>query len=248
MKNILITGASSGLGLFLAKYLNDIDHSVVCIGKDKAKIKKLKSYLKEKNKKNCLSIDLNIKTNLKKLFNFLKKKKFDAIIHCLGGGFGKHDPLIKKEDLEYLFNLNVGIGTAINKEVIEKKLFNDNLKLIHIGSVASLESTASVGYSVVKSSLIAYTKILSKYLIKKNIFVHCVLPGAFEYENNSFDRLKDRNKKAYKKFIKDKLPRKKIAQPENMLGLFKLLLSNDGNMLTGSSITIDFSESNSFRL
>ena len=248
MKNILITGASSGLGLFLTKYFNHINYEVTAIGKDKSKVKKLKSQLLNKNKKNCLSIDLNNKKNLIKLFKFIKGKKFNAVIHCLGGGFGKHDPLINKKDLEYLFNLNVGISLALNKEIVEKKLYKNNLKLIHIGSVAGLESIASVGYSIVKASLISYTKSLSKHLINKDIFVHCVLPGAFEYENNSFERLKIKNKKIYKDFIKNKLPRKKIANAENMIGLFKLLISDEGNMLTGSSITIDFSESNSFRL
>tara|TARA_B100001971_G_C18089284_1_gene482589 strand:- start:115 stop:861 length:747 start_codon:yes stop_codon:yes gene_type:complete len=248
MKNILITGASSGLGLFLTKYFNNADYEITAIGKNKSKIKKLKSYLQNKNKKNCLSMDLNNQKNLYKLFKYLKGKKYNAVIHCLGGGFGKHDPLINKKDLDYLFNLNVGIAVAINKEIIEKKLYKSNLKLVHIGSVAGLESTGSVGYSMVKASLISYTKTLSKHLINKNIFVHCVLPGAFVYENNSFERLKIKNRKVYNNFIIKKLPRKKIAQAENMIGLFKLLISEEGNMLTGSAITIDFTESNSFRL
>ena len=48
---------------------------------------------------------------------------------------------------------------------------------------------------MVKASLIAYTKALSKFLIKKNIFIHCILFGAFEYELNSFERLKKEIKK-----------------------------------------------------
>ena len=101
---------------------------------------------------------------------------------------------------------------------------------------------------MVKASLIAYTKTLSKSLIKKNIFVHCILLGAFEYENNAFQRLKIRNKKVYNKFIKQKLPRSKIANGEQFLGLFDYLVSENGNPLAGSSIVADFSETNSFRL
>ena len=39
-----------------------------------------------------------------------------------------------------------------------------------------------------------------------------------------------------------------MATPDNMIGLFKLLTSDDGNMLTGSAINIDFAESSSFRI
>ena len=114
--------------------------------------------------------------------------------------------------------------------------------------MASVEATASVGYSMVKASLIAYTKTLAKFLIKKNIFVHCVLLGAFEYENNAFERLKKKNKKIYNQFIKHRLPGGKIANGESFLGLFDFLISSNGDPLTGSSTVADFSETNSFRI
>ena len=75
-----------------------------------------------------------------------------------------------------------------------------------------------------------------------------MLLGAFEYENNSFERLKQRNKKIYNDFIKKNLPRKVIAKGESFLGLFDFMISNDSNSLAGSSIVADFSETNSFRI
>ena len=248
MKNILVTGASSGLGLYLSKYANKNGYDLVTVGKDKNKVLKLKSQLNDENKKKCHTLDLNNKKNFKSLLSCLKKEKFDVIIHCMGGGFGKHNSLISQKDLNELFNINVSLAVEINKEIIEKKCFKKNLKIIHISSIAGIESTASVGYSMVKASLIAYVKTLSKRLIKNNIYVHCILPGAFEYENNAFERLKLRDKNIYNKFIKDKLPKQKISTVKNFLGLFKLLISNEGNILSGSAITADYSETNSFRI
>ena len=248
MKNILITGATSGMGLFIAKYMDQANLNLFTVGKDSKKVKNLKKILTRKNKKNCYQFNLKDKNNFKRFCKKITKQKFDVVFHCMGGGFGKHDELIKQKDLEELFNLNVGIAVEINREIIDKNNYNRNLKIVHISSVAGIESTASVGYSMVKAALIAYSKTLSKKMIKRNIYVHCVLPGAFEYENNSFERLKLKNKKAYNKFIREKLPLKKIAKAENFLGLFKLLLSEEGNILSGSAITADFSESNSFRI
>ena len=49
------------------------------------------------------------------------------------------------------------------------------------------------------------------------------------------------------KFIKQKLPRNKIANGEQFLGLFDFIVSDKGNPLAGSSVVADFSETNSFR-
>ena len=249
MKTVLITGATSGLGLMLSRHYDSLGYNLVTVGRDQKKIASLRKEISKKNQNNSFAIDFNSINKYKKFLNIIKnnKKKIDIIIHCLGGGFGLHNPIIDYEDLNFLFHLNVSTAVGINKVILENKKYNKNLKIIHIGSVASIESTASVGYSMVKASLIAYTKTLSKSLIKKNIFVHCILLGAFEYENNAFQRLKSRNKKVYSKFIKQKLPRGKIANGEQFLGLFDYVISENGNPLAGSSIVADFSETNSFR-
>ena len=64
----------------------------------------------------------------------------------------------------------------------------------------------------------------------------------------SLRRLTKHTAKSQKKFIKQKLPRNKIAHGEQFLGLFDFIVSDRGNPLAGSSIVADFSESNSFRL
>lgn len=250
MKTILITGATSGLGLLLSRYYDSKGFNLLATGRDKKKLILLKKELSTKNKNNCFSFDFKEKKNYEKFLKVIYKqsKKIDVIIHCLGGGFGLHSPNIGQDELNFLFNINVSSAVGINKLVLDKKKYNKDLRIIHIGSVASVEATASVGYSMVKASLIAYTKTLAKFLIKKNIFVHCVLLGAFEYENNAFERLKKKNKKIYNQFIKHRLPGGKIANGESFLGLFDFLISSNGDPLTGSSTVADFSETNSFRI
>ena len=250
MKTVLITGATSGLGLMLSRHYDSIGYDLITVGRDPKKVISLKKEISKKNQKNCFNLDFESKINYEKFLKIIKKKekKVDIIIHCLGGGFGLHNPIISYNDLNFLFHLNVSTAVGLNKIILDNKKYNKNLKIIHIGSVASIESTASVGYSMVKASLTAYTKILSKSLIKKNIFVHCVLLGAFQYENNAFERLKMNNKRIYKKYIKQKLPRNKITNGEEFLGLFDYLVSKNSNPLAGSSIVADFSETNSFRL
>ena len=103
--------------------------------------------------------------------------------------------------------------TKIYKELsktLKNYLTKDKSFILHIGSTASVEAIGSVGYNTVKTSLVAYVKSLAINLIKDNIFVTGLLPGAFEAKDNSFARLKKKNLKAYKNFINKRLPRKKV--------------------------------------
>ena len=56
------------------------------------------------------------------------------------------------------------------------------------------------------------------------------------------------NKKAYLDFENNKLPRKKVAKASEMMPLINLLTSKEGEMLAGSSITIDACETKSYNL
>lgn len=249
VKKILITGASSGLGRDLCKHLSKKGEVLICIGQTGKKINLLKKELKSK-KHLFFSGDLTNQKIQKKLINFLRNEKnIQSTIHCMGGGLGLKKDLLPQKDFIKLLMVNLICQSEVNNFVI-KNMIKNKIKgnIIHISSVAGLESIASIGYSVVKTALIAYSKTLSKKFLNRGIFVKTILPGAFETKDNSFGRLKKKNLKAYKIFKNKKLIRKKYASSDELIPLIDFMLSNKSNIVSGSDIVADFSESNSFRL
>ena len=101
MKTLLITGATSGLGLMLSRYYDSMGFNLITVGRDKNKLQLLKKDIAKKNQKNCYAFDLMVKNNYKKFLKIIKKQKIDAVIHCIGGGFGLHNPVISQEDLNF---------------------------------------------------------------------------------------------------------------------------------------------------
>ena len=96
MKTVLITGATSGLGLMLSRHYDSMGYNLITVGKDQKKVILLKKEIFKKNQKNCFALDFKSKINYEKFLKIIKKnkKKVDIIIHCLGGGFGLHNPII----------------------------------------------------------------------------------------------------------------------------------------------------------
>ena len=112
MKTVLITGATSGLGLMLSRYYDSLGHNLITVGRNQNKLNSLKKEISKKNQKNSYALDFKSKINYEKFLQILKKneKKIDIIIHCLGGGFGFHNPIISYEDLNFLFQYEVSLN------------------------------------------------------------------------------------------------------------------------------------------
>ena len=247
-RNVLITGASSGLGKALSIHLDQKVKSLICSGKNYKKIQSLKNILK--NKKNVyFHGDISKKEKLNKFLNFLNKiNKIDTVIHCMGGGLGLKANLLRKEDFIKLLMVNLICQSEINNLLIKKMIKNKTTgNILHVSSVAALESAASIGYSCAKAALIVYSKKLAKEFVKNNIFIKTIILGAFETSDNSFARLKKRNIKAYRNYKNLRLPRKKYAGEQEIIPIVKFLISQDSQMLSGSDIVTDFSQSNTFR-
>tara|TARA_Y100001970_G_scaffold289878_1_gene421598 strand:- start:263 stop:1030 length:768 start_codon:yes stop_codon:yes gene_type:complete len=244
-KNVLITGASKGLGLTCAENFYKLGSNIFLSGREEKNLKKLKN--KNKKKINYFLGDLTTERNLNKFIGEIKKKfkRIDIIIHCMGGGLGLKDPLLKKNEFLKLHQVNLGVASELNR-MLFATMNKKSSFILHVGSTASVEAIGSVGYNTVKSSVVAYVKSLATYLIKKNIYVTGILPGAFIGKENSFQRLKKNNSKAYKEFIEKKLPRRKIGTSQELMPLIFLLCSTNGSMLAGSSISIDACETKAY--
>ena len=247
IKKILITGASSGLGRELSIYFSEKKINLVCIGKNRNKVLSLKKKINTKDNK-FFAYDLNKERNLNLLLKKIGNiKNIDAIIHCMGGGLGIHEDLISKKNFLKLFNLNLFIQSEINNFFIKKKLSTkEKLKIIHISSVASIENTASVGYSVAKSALNIYSKILSKKLAHNKIQIKNLILGGFETKDNSFARLKKKNILAYKKFINSRMPLRRLSKTEEIIPIVEFILEARSEIISGDLI-IDNFEADTFR-
>lgn len=171
---------------------------------------------------------------------------FDIIIHVAGGGYGFRDPLLTWEQFDKLLKINVSCAVEINKMVIPEMIKNDYGRVIHIGSIAGQEATGSVGYNTVKAALSGYVRSLGRELAGSGVVVTGILPGAFYAPGNSWERLEENKPDVVEKFIKDQLPRGRIAEAEEIVPLILFLAGNSASMMSGSCVPIDAGEGKAY--
>lgn len=248
-KNIIITGASSGLGALLSKELSKSGHKLTLISRNEKKLINVIKLCHNKNIHNFASVDFqdfdNLNKNLKIIFS--KIKKIDTVIHVAGGGLGIKNHLPKREDYIKVFNLNLFSIFEINRLVIPMLIKRKSGTIIHVGSIASNEAVGSISYNVAKSSLSSYVRSLSKYIAKHNICVTGIAPGAFIYKDNAMGRLKKHNSKAFKDFINKRIPLNRMPNALELIPIIKMLCEENNMMLTGNMISCDAGEGNFYK-
>jgi 3-oxoacyl-[acyl-carrier protein] reductase len=247
-KNILITGASKGLGYVCAKAFEKQGARLVLAARSVDRLEQLKNSFSYPSRHLVLASDLVDQENIKNLVSkgLEHTGGFDIVLHVLGGGYGFRDPLATWDQLETLYKINIGVAAEINRLVAPGMISKRSGRLVHVGSIASQEATGSVGYNTVKSALAAYVRSLGRELAEFGIIVNGALPGAFYAPGNSWRRLELDKPEVVKEFIAKNLPRKKIADADEILPLIFFLAGEAASMMSGCCVPIDAGEGKSY--
>jgi short-subunit dehydrogenase len=248
-KNILITGASYGMGAMVAKELSKDNCNLILVSRSKIKLEGIVNECKYKKNHRIIISDFQSKESIINMTNLVKKnyKKLDIIMHIAGGGMGIKHHLPKNDEYLKVFNLNLFAIFDINRELVSLMNKAKGGTLFHVGSIVANEAIGSVSYNVSKAALAAYVRSLSKNLSNKNICVTGINPGAFEYDSNAMARLKKNNYMAYKDFIKNRLPAKKMPKAKDMMELIRILISGNNMIFAGNMISCDSGEGNFYK-
>ncbi|MAV82852.1 MAG: hypothetical protein CMI90_05265 [Pelagibacteraceae bacterium] len=247
-KNILITGASYGLGALIAKELSKEGANLFLTARSESKLKLLtKNFKKKKNFYHI--VDFQSLDSILKMTKKVKSvfKNIDVIMHIAGGGLGvsEYDP--KHEDYMKVFNLNLFSIFEINRELLPLLKKKRRGTIFHVGSIASNEAVGSLSYNVSKAALSAYVRTLSKNVATYNICVNGINPGGFIYKGNAMDRLKKRNSKIYNNFINNRIPINRMPKAKELLPIIKMCIGENNIILTGNMLSCDSGEGNFYK-
>lgn len=236
MKNIVITGASGGIGNEIAKKFAKGQNNIILIyNKHKSSVVNLK-----KNLKNCnliaIQCDLTNTEQINKMVEKIIKqyKKIDCLINC--AGISKFQQIQDTTDIDYyeVFDNNfksiLMLTAAVSRHMISEK----NGKIVNISSIwgsvgASMESL----YSASKGAVNNLTLSLAKELGPSNINVNAICPGLIDTKMNN--NLSDSTINE----IVENTPIGRIGKPDDIASLTEFLCSDKASFITGQIITVD---------
>ena len=233
-KNIIVTGASGGIGNSIVKKLCESGANILASGTKLEKLEKLKS--ENKNIK-ILKFDIS---EIEKVDQFIEdaSSELGGNLDCLINNAGiTQDNLAIRMSLEEwkkVIDINLTSTFLMSKSAIKKMLKNKSGKIINITSVVG--HTGNLGqanYTASKAGIIAMSKSLAIEYAKKNINVNCISPGFIK------TAMTDKIDEKFKEIIISKIPSARLGEPEDIANAVLFLASDQSNYINGETLHVN---------
>mgnify|MGYP004704876859 CR=1 FL=1 len=226
--NILVTGASKGIGRVIAEELKPYGNVYVTARNEES--------LKEFNGSGYFVCDLSNEEELIKLGDYVAEKEIDILVNNAGAYFYNGIEETELYKINHSLAVNLKAPIYLMHRTVPHMKQNKFGRIINIGSISGVmgEANASI-YSATKAGLIGLSKATGLELAEYGITVNTINPGWVETElgKNSIEESEFSEEE-----ILSCIPQKRFVTPQEIAGLVKYLISDEAKGITGQSINL----------
>ena len=232
-KNILITGATGGIGNSLVEKFYNYGSSIVATGTNEEKLNNLK-----KKYPNILIEKFKLEQH-DKIENFIetitkKLDGLDVLVNNAGITLDNLSIRLTEDHWKKVLDINLTSTFLMCKYAIKKMLKNKYGKIINITSIVG--HTGNLGqanYAASKAGIIGFSKSLAIEYAKKNININCVSPGFIKTE------MTDKINEEFKKILISKIPSGYLGTGEDISNCVAFLASDMSRYINGETIHVN---------
>ena len=232
-KNIVITGASGGIGKALVKKFVSLGGNVLGSGRKSEKLDKIKKqYPNIKVKKFDISEHSRIEEFIDDVS--LELGGLDILINNAGTSVDNLSLRMKEGEWKKVIDVNLTSTFLLSKYAIKKMLKNKFGRIVNITSVVG--HTGNLGqsnYAASKAGVIGVSKSVAIEYAKKNITVNCVSPGFIisDMTMNIAEKVK--------LYLTSRIPMGKLGTGEDVSNCVAFLSSDQASYVTGETIHVN---------
>ena len=233
-KNIIVTGASGGIGNSIVKKLYEVGANVLASG---TRIEKLEELKKNYNNIKILNFDIALSDKIEEFIDNATDTlggNLDCLIN--NAGITKDNLAIRMniDEWKKVIDINLTSTFLMSKFAIKKMLKNKSGKIVNITSVVG--HTGNIGqanYAASKAGIVAMSKSLAIEYAKKNININCISPGFIKTAMT--DKIDDK----FRESIISKIPSARLGEPDDIANAVLFLTSGYSDYINGETLHVN---------
>jgi NAD(P)-dependent dehydrogenase (short-subunit alcohol dehydrogenase family) len=238
-KNIMVTGASSGIGKGIAVYLSKLGANVIMVARNEERLKDTLHELEPGNHSYYL-FDFNDLYGIPHMMDNICSNGIllNGLVHS--AGISRTMPLqyLEIEDLANIMSVNFYSFIELSKLFSMRKYNDKGGSIVAISSISSkVGARGLTAYCASKGALDSAIKSMALDLAPKNIRINSIAPSMIRTQ--IYEGLKEIvNNKAFEDDLK-KRQILGIGEPEDVAHAAAFLLSDSSRFITGTSMIVD---------
>ena len=233
-KNIIVTGASGGIGNAIIKKLNEAGANILASG---TRIEKLEELKKNFENIKILKFDISQSDKIEEFIENATNElggSLDGIVNNAGITQDNLAIRMNLDEWQKVININLTSTFLMSKFAIKKMLKNKSGKIVNITSVVG--HTGNLGqanYTASKAGIVAMSKSLAIEYAKKNININCISPGFIK------TAMTDKIDEKFKEVIISKIPSARLGEPNDIANAVLFLSSDQSDYINGETLHVN---------
>ena len=233
-KNIIVTGATGGIGNAIIEKLNKFGANILATGTKIDKLEKLKSKFDDIK---ILKFDISQDDKIEEFIEN-STRELGGNLDCLinNAGITQDNLAIRMsiDEWKKVIDINLTSTFLLSKFSIKKMLKNKKGKIINITSVVGhVGNLGQANYTASKAGIVAMSKSLAIEYAKKNININCISPGFIK------TAMTDQIDEKFKEMIISKIPSSRLGEPEDIANAVIFLASNQSDYINGETLHVN---------
>ena len=234
MKNVLITGATGGIGSALVNKYCEEGYNVFASGTNEEKLSALEKKYKPGIK--CIKCDLSQNNEIEKLIEFTSKACDQIDILINNAGITNDNLLIKMTDDEWnnVININLNSNFKLTRLALKGMVKNRWGRIVNITSAAAkIGNPGQANYVATKAALEGFTRTIANEVASRGITANCVSPG---FVNT--DILESVDNARLEKMLK-KIPTGRMGETHEIANAVFFLTTEESSYITGQVLHVN---------
>ena len=247
-KNILVTGASSGIGKGISLHLAKLGANVIMVSKNEERLRTAYNevvsqnpyYKPEHDNHSYYVQDLSCLDKIESMIDNICSAgiKLDGLVHSAGISITMPVQYLKLSDLQNIMAVNFFSFIELVKHFSKRKYNPGKGSIVAISSISSqVGARGLTAYAASKGALESAIRTMALELASKNIRINAICPGIIRTQ--MYDSLVEIvNTNDYETQLK-KRQSLGLGEPEDIANATAFLLSDASRFITGTSLIID---------
>ena len=241
-KNVLIVGASKGIGRGIVMGFAEEGCRIVAVARSAELLEDVKVEALSKGAASVETVVQDIMECDTQIFadDLMKRYGvFDVVVHNVGGSLISRNHLGGADDWNYALKFNAVAAIDMNSKLIPPMVDRGYGRVIHISSISAVMLRGNPLYASAKAFLNAYVTTVGRQLASTGVLLCSVMPGAVAFEGSYWDKFVKEGHPRVEDFLRHHQAANRFGTPEEIANAVVFMASDKSSFMQATNIPVD---------